>query len=513
MSKRRTHMLARLGGLALLLAAASPAGADVLLLKDGRILERAGMERTDAGIKIKFENGDVLVPHDLIEEAVLESGLAFEPKTPEEQEKAANGQVPFGGQWMARDKAEKLLAKRVEERKAAVAEMRDHMVWRSRHKEDTKHFAFEYTVSPQVYRYYADLMEAYYEDFAKTWKIKQSKELGRLRVCFYGDRENFMQTGGVSGGVLGYFRFVKPIELNFFYERSDPDLTEQVMYHEVNHYLQMLLKPEFNMPHFPGESIAEYYGAAKFDPESKSITTGHILEGRLAQVKAEIRAGEMIGLQKMLTTDGMYEHYSWGWTLVHWLMQDKKQRDTFVKFVKALVFDRKVRREPSIAGMTTVPMSEVWEQFKKFFKLKTDDDVKAFEAGWHKYVQEDLNLVSARGLADAAIHAERQGLQLKAKRLFSEAIEQGSTSPQVYLRYASYLTREREYAEALKLLEKAIEMAPLDARMYASLGDTLAMSGKKDDARKALQLAVELDPDDPWLASEVEMTLKHLDEK
>ena len=112
-------------------------------------------------------------------------------------------------------------------------------------------------------------MEAYFKAFAKDWKVRQPKDLGRLKVCFYIDRDDFMQIGGVSGGVLAYFRFVKPLELNFFYDRLDPALTEQVMYHEANHYLQYLLNPEFNMPHFPGEALAEYYGASVYDPEDE----------------------------------------------------------------------------------------------------------------------------------------------------------------------------------------------------------------------------------------------------
>lgn len=504
---KRTLDRIRIGAAAALAVAmglaATPAAADVVLLKDGRILERPNMSITPEGVKVPFENGEIVIPEDQIADAILEAGVPFAAETDEDKAKLAKGLVPFDGQWIDRDKAAKLVQKRIEARKAQVAAVREHMLWRNRWQEQTKHFAFEYTVPPEVYQYYADLMEAYYDEFAKTWRIKQPKELGRLRICFYTDREKFQQIGGVGGGVLGYFRFVKPLELNFYYERLDPDQTEQVMYHEVNHYLQLLMNPEFNMPHFPGESLAEYYGSAKYDPATKSLSVGHVLEGRLSEIKMSIAAGEFIGLEKMLTTDGMYEHYSWGWSLVHFLMQDKKRGDTFVKFVKALVFDRKVTRVPSIANMRTVPMKDVWEEFKKAFKLKSPEDVKALEAEWHKYIQEELHVTSSRGLADAALHAERQGLEIKAKRLLSEAIEKGNTSPHVYRRYAEYLSREGQNEKALELLTKAVAMAPLDARMHADLGSLMIRAGNAEGGKRRRKLARELDPDDPWLALEL----------
>ena len=503
---RRSLVLGLAAALSALLA--SPARADVLLLKDGRILERPKMERAEGGVKVAFQNGDVLVPDALIQDAVLTGDGAWKPVTPEEQAKAAEGLVPFEGKWVKPEKREELVRKRIAERAARIEEIKAHSRWKDRWKEKTKHFEFEYTVSPHVFGYYRDLMEAYFEEFGKTWKVKQPKDLGRLVVCFYTDEREFWRTGGVSPGVLGYFRFVKPLELNFFYDRVDPAGTEQVMYHETNHYLQLLLNPAFNMPHFPGEALAEYYGASRYDPATKQIESGLVLESRLAEIQTDVLAGDMMGLEKMVTTDGMYEHYTWGWSLAHYLMNDKRYRPKFEGFVKDLANGKGVRRESSGAGMSTVPVAEVWAQFQQALGLKGPDDVKALEEAWHAYVKGELKMVTPRGLEEAATRAMNLGLKIKAKRLFKEAIEKGTDRPLTFHAYGTLLERDGSTDEALPWFRKAVEMAPLEASFYGSLGEALLRKGEKDEGKRMLQLALELDPDNPWLASEVEEASK-----
>ncbi len=71
-------------------------------------------------------------------------------------------------------------------------------------------------------------------------------------------------------GVLGYFKYIRPYDLNIYYERLDPAQSEDTMFHEANHYLQQLIDVRFSMPHFPGESLAEYYGASSWDPRRRS---------------------------------------------------------------------------------------------------------------------------------------------------------------------------------------------------------------------------------------------------
>ena len=69
------------------------------------------------------------------------------------------------------------------------------------------------------------------------------------------------------------------------------------------------------------------------DPKTKKISSGLIQEGRLTEIQTDIAAGEMMELEKLVKTDRMYEHYNWGWSLVHFLMSEPKYQRKFQKFV------------------------------------------------------------------------------------------------------------------------------------------------------------------------------------
>lgn len=170
---RRLTTQALFGAVALLAAGLLPAAAeaDILVLKDGRILEREKMEPDEKGVKVHFENGCILVPTDKIEDALLSNPPKATDLTPKDREKAAKGLVPFEGRWVKPGKRDDLLKKKIAARKAMVEKLRHHSFWRNRHKDETKHFKFEYTVAPFVYEYYKEVMEAYYKEFAKTWRV------------------------------------------------------------------------------------------------------------------------------------------------------------------------------------------------------------------------------------------------------------------------------------------------------------------------------------------------------
>lgn len=482
------------------------AHADVLLLKDGRIIDGPKMEWAEKGVSIHFSNGDVFVPEALFEDAIIEgSARPYTPKDDNEKEKIEEGLVPFEGKWMKASRRDDLIKRKLEEKKALIEEIRQRSLWRNRWQEKTKHFEIESTAAPHITEYYRDMMEAYLTEFSKVWRVSQGR-LGRLVVCFHGNREKFHQNSGAPGNALGYFRFVDPIELNFFYDRLDPRYSEEVMFHEVNHYLQYLIDPEFSMPHFPGEAIAEYYGASEFDPVKKKLTVGLMQEGRLAGMRNEIDAGKMLGLQKMLETAQMYDHYSWGWSLVHFLMNDKRYRKKFEKWVLALAKAKGIERVPQGAGKTTVPPEEVLRTFMAYLGIRNMDDLAELEKEWHAYVKENLTFVSGRGLEMAARAARREGRPIRAKRLFTEAIATGECGASAYHSLAS-LVEHDDRAEAVKLWKKAVELDPLEGAYYASLGEALYDQGQKEEGRKLIRLGLELSPEDAWLATRTEHLL------
>jgi tetratricopeptide (TPR) repeat protein len=487
------------------LALAPLAAADFLFLKDGRFVQDKPLSRAPGGIEIQYANGKVFVADALVDSVLIEGEIA-PPASDEEKENAAKGLVRFEGHWMPEKRRTELVAKRVEEKKKQFKELAAHREWRNRYKDSTKHFAFEYTIPPAIYGRYRDLMEAYFAEFAKQWKLAAPANLAPLPVCLHIDYDAMLQITGVGYGVLGYFRYVKPWECNFFYDRLDPSLTEEVMFHETNHYLQKLIDLDFSFPHFPGESLAEYYGASHWNAEKKQLSTGLVLEGRLVEVQADIQGGQWMKLEKLVDAGDMYEHYTWGWALVHFLMNDARYKPKFQRFVTALPTAKDIKRvEVGADNLRTCEPAEVWSAFRRYLDLKDDKAVLALETQWHAYVKNELELVTASGLEKAAQRASSMGMPIKAKRLFQEAIDKGSTNALTYHRYAQLLDRDKESTRALELWKKAVELDPLNADFYAAMGRAMAHKGNQEEAKRLRKLAREIDPDDTWLVVEDEL--------
>ena len=491
--------------------AVASAQEDILLLKDGRVFDGLKMERTEEGVLVHYRVGDIAVPSDLIEDALFmgQAAIPYEPKNPEEAAKVEEGLIPYEGKWVTVKARERAIQKRIEERHEMVKEIEAHSVWRNRYKVKTKYFNFEHTIPPYVFERYSTLMEAYFAAFCKEWKVKPQKGYAlnpkdtRLLVCFYNDRDLFIQVSGAGPSTLGYFRFVKPLELNMFYDRLDPALTEEVMFHEANHYLQKLINVEFSYPHWPGEALAEYYGASKWDPVKKKLTSGLILEGRLTEVKTDIAKDNWMSLDKMLT-ERMYQHYTWGWTFVHFLMNDKRYEKKFRKFYVALANDKKVKRvDVGIENLKTVDQADVKDVLLQYLGIKTDEQFKELESEWHAYVRDDLQVTSSHGLEKAAQNAERYNRPIRAKRLYEEAMASGGASALAHHHYAELLSSgrlpskdsEANWATAKEHWQKAIEMSPMTGEYYFAYGRELSQHGDGVEGERLQVLAGEINPE------------------
>jgi hypothetical protein len=482
----------------LLVAALGADGGDTLCLKDGRIIQSKEMHRTPHGVDIEYPHGTVHVPRELILDAALADDAHVPPSTDEEREQSAKGFVHFEGKWVSLQERDRLLAKRVEQHKKIVDEMKAHGEWRNRQILETKTFRFEYTLPQYVFEPYRNAMEAYFDEFAKMWRVAPPKAEDRLPVCFYSDEASFHQIGGAPKGVLGYFRYVRPWDLNIYYERRDPSLSEEVMFHEANHYLQQLINVRFAVPHFPGESLAEYYGATTWDPAKKKLTIGAINDGRLCEIQTDIAGGNYMDLVKLVTTPDMYEHYTWGWALVHFLMNDARYTAKFQRFFFALPDTKGVQRKNAANGMYTIDQQDVWNVFARELGLKDPTTMRKFEAEWRDYVDQKLKLVTRYGIEKAAFKAKETGRKLRATRLFKEAIDKGSRNALVFHNLAEIYAEDGQRELAFETWKKAIEIDPLEGSFYSRMaffmGDT-----DKHEADRLRQLAREIGYDDPWV--------------
>ena len=467
--------------------------ADMLCLVDGRVFEGPPLEHSEPGIVVRFENGDVLVPHDLVQVALIENQPDPEPRSEEEREQVAKGRVLFEGKWIARKRRDQILERRLKEQRELVAERLAHREWGNRRRDQSKNFRFEHTLPVPVFEDYRDRMEAYYKIFAKEWRTSPPEQ-GKLLVCFYANRAEFNRTSGAGGGTLAYFKYGgERYELNLFYDRLDPTLTEQVLYHEANHYLQKLINEDFHYPHWPGEALAEYYGASRWDPVRKELEVGLVQEGRLAEIQDDMARGQPVSILELLR-ERRYEDYTWGWSLVHFLMNDARYQKKFRRFFVALAKGRGVRRSPGPAGLRTVGPDAMVEAFRDHLGLKSEADLGDLQAEWQRYIEEELLTgLSTRGLEKAALAAMKTGRPIRARRLFSEALEAGSVDALVHHRYAKLLSKE-DRAGAIRVWRRAIELAPLTGTYYLALGKALARDDPAE-GKRLQRLGLEIDPE------------------
>jgi tetratricopeptide (TPR) repeat protein len=364
--------------------------------------------------------------------------------------------------------------------------------WVNRYKLKTENFEFEYTIDPDIMKGFAELMEVYYKNFTKEWDIKRPPKLGRLKVCFYHDQDYFHQVSGAPPGVIGYFRFFEPMELDFFYDRLDQALTIDVMFHETNHYLTTLIDPKFHYPIWINESLAEYYGASQWDPKTKKMTLGRLQEGRLATVQEAIKANEWQGLEALIRLEQRQfdaTHYAWGWTFVYWLLENKETRQKFKDFYLALGRDKTVKREAMPQLLKFVPPEE---QIRLLLKYLGAKDLATLEKGWHDHVR-SLQASSGRGFYEAGRTALLFDKPLKAERFLREAIKVDYKTPEVYATLGQALWRSRKSAEAVEAMRQAVVLDPLNGEFYLGLARALAQSNKDDPEVKRNR----------WLALEV----------
>ena len=486
--------------------AAHSARADLIQLKDGRTVDGVPMKLDGDAIVLQYKSGEVRVPLALIDDYAISGVAPFEPKTDEEKAKRAEGLVPFRGKWVKLADRDKTLKTEAAKRQAELDEVRAHSEWRNRYQFTTSNFTFESTLPPRLNDEYAALMETYFSEFKKAWGVKVPKDWGKLKVCFYSDRKEFNQVSGGRGGVLAYYRFVAPRELNFYYDRKSPRGTLDCMFHEANHYLTDLMDEHFQYPHWVNEAMAEYYGSSAWDPKSKKMEVGRIQEGRLAELKADIDAGKKMTLDDLIGKgDDAYEHYYWGWSFVHFMMTTPQYQKKFRDFFEGLAKAKDVKREVGSFNFTSVSGDECLRYFMKKMGVK---DTAGLQKEWYDYIDKmDLESAGVRGLEQAGIAAYHQGkIRFRAPRQLKAAIDGGSKNPEVHILYSKCLRfkgGDENVAQSLDILEKALTYDPLDADVVAEKAYVLNSMGRTDEAKQLIELAREMNPEDPYLEMDI----------
>lgn len=471
---------------------------DVLIMKDGRIFTEFGLEKKDDLVLVSLEAGTIEVDGGLVE-MVLKAGqeIEFNPVTDEEKKKFEKGFVRLGDKWIKAKNAERQVERELKERLDQAEDDLAHQEWRNKYETETKHFQWYHTTPMRVTQRFMDSADAYYDVFKKDWKIKRNKRKPKLSINFYNDAREYQQVAGAGAGALAYFMFLGDYDLNAFYDRLDPDFTEQVVFHELGHYLHKLIDEEFKYPHWPGESLCEYYGGARFNEDTGKLEVGLIHNGRLATIKSQMGEGTKYELEKMITTQG-FEDYTWGWAFVHMLMNDKKHRGNFKKFFLGLATDKKVRRERDGWNLKRVSGQEVLRYFMECMKIPDKDALRELEKQWYEYIEEDLDFDGENALIWEAKTAKNLGERDKARELYKKAFAQNFDGAPASAHYDYWnLMTNSDSAEGIKHLRAAVEKAPLTALFRYELGNLLSERKGKSQEEGEMQMAIakELDPE------------------
>ncbi|MEM6671404.1 MAG: hypothetical protein AAF726_01090 [Planctomycetota bacterium] len=479
------------------LLVASPLSADVLVLKDGRIVDGFDMEQKDGFVEVHMEAGTVQVEDGLID-ILLEDDkdIAFVPQTDEEREMFEKGYVRWEGRWTrvrnARRAVERALAERLDE----TEDDQEHDEWRNRWQTETKHFHWHYTTPKRVTKGFIDACDAYYEVFARDWRIKRDKKRPKLSINFFNDASEYERVSGAPSGALAYFMFVGDYDLCSYYDRLDPQFTAQVLFHEIGHYLHKLIDEDFKYPHWPGESLCEYYGGAKWDPVEEELTVGLVQNGRLSTILSDIDRGDKIELGRMIRTAG-FEDYTWGWSFVHFLMQDDKRAKQFKTFFLGLARDKSIKRTFNAGlGLKSIEGEEVLRYFMECMDLDDEGDLRNLEREWYAYITEELDFEGENALVWEAKTAKSLGDRGRAKKLYARAFgEDPEGMPaKAHFDYGRMLGSGSAAREQFQL---AVEKDPLSAVYRWVLASNLE-GDKSDEVKKEAEtqraLALELDP-------------------
>lgn len=294
-------------------------------------------------------------------------------------------------------------------------------------------------------------------------------------------------------------------ELHFFYDRERVQFTIDVMFHKRNHMLAHMVDERFWYPWWISEGLAEYFGANHWDPETKTMTTGHLQSARLAVLHVDIEDNKRwLALEDLMKADrrGAVE-YSWTWSFCHFLLSTEKYAENFGKHFLNLARSSAIPKVPGpFPPFRTVAPDVRVESLLRDLKVKK---LETLQEEWYDYVRTHLNMQRADiDYKSAGWMMELYGERRRARDMFRKAIENGSKSAYVHYGYAKLLFSRNRVDTALEHAERAVELDPLHARARALVGSCFVSKGSVEEGNRLLALAQEIDPDDPelWLAAE-----------
>jgi hypothetical protein len=477
----------------LLLAGAGAARADTLALVDGRFVHAESITAEKEGYRIRYENGEIVVPLSLVSDYFKEApDGAFEPRTPEEKAKAERGLVPWDGRWVSRQYRDRKVEQQREERKKRIEQMEARRLWRNHAVVKSRRWEFHHTLPDDVFDDLKFQFDAFFEFYTKYWRIRPPAKFGKPTINLYHSREYFHQVSGAPAGVAGYYS-PRDRDLHFYFDREHRDFSVDVMFHETSHLLTHMIAPDVRYPTWLNEGMAEVFGAASYDPEKQGLSIGRVQSGRLAVLQSQIEDDGWMQLETLLRAPSISAlGYAWAWSFCHFCITSPKYEKGFRKYFLAIGRSSHIERRYAMPGMKTVDTDESIEALCRYLKVK---DLKDLQAEWYAWLKDllkraDLDYHQAGFIMD--LHGEKR----KAREFFKKAIDAGSKNAYDYYMYARLQYARGKVGVAYKRCKEALALDPLHPRALALLGLCTYEKEDQDEGMRLVRLARELAPDD-----------------
>lgn len=506
---------------------ASPAGADTLVTKDGRVIEVKKAREEGEAFKLVLSSGEIVVPKEQVASVEIEGDMSdYFPKDDKEREFLAKGYVRHKGRWMSKAGYEVELSKAAEARRERTEELARRSQFANGWEVESKHFRFKSNTSPEILKRYVDLIEGYYALMDSRIGIKPSPTLARtkMQVNIFRRQQEMIEHAGdkdIDESVLGYFSSWDQA-LNLYHDYKDPSRSEATTLHECTHLLTYLIDPDYLAQIWINEAVADYFGSCEVTSAKGKLELlpGQIDEDSILSVQQAIAGEALIPLDQLFLTDrDDYDglHYAHGWSFVYFVQNTPKYAKAFNRFFKDLYgLDLKESKAETLntgsgdkSGLRKrYPAADIRDALLKRLGVK---DIAALQEEWTEFVQA-TPIESSRASFLRGYQALATGEDSKrALSDFDAAITGGYTRPEAYWARAHARMRTDDRKGALEDFRHAVELEPLNAVFRAELGwgltlwwgaESKGIQGSQEERDEALEqfgLASELDPENDEL--------------
>ena len=497
--------------LPLFLAVGGFARADRLITTTGRVLEGKVAEEGE-NVSIRFASGALMtLAKKFVKQVEIEGDMSsYVPQDDREKEMLASGYVKFRGQWMSKDRYLLELRNAREAAAKKLEEIQKHQTWGNEWRKETRHFEMHSNTSPEILESYADLFETFYEVYFSRFNVQLSPTMQRqkMEVNIFRGEKSYLENSGPEG-TAGFFA-PHSRELNLYHIFEDPEYSKMVLFHEGTHMMNFLVNPDMLgvAPTWIEESTAEYFSNVRLEKKGgkTKIVPGQIAEDRLGVAQELIAQGKAIPLKKLLfaSKNGFdADHYAFGWSFVHFLMNHAKYSKGFQSFYEDLYTGKGMKFTRTVEGKEI----SIVEANSTLLKRIGAKDLGALEKEWLQYAKESLKTTSGRGYDYRAMRAEWKFRRSKEDgssssenplQLLNKAIDElGYRTSEAYSLRSYFWDAVGEGKKARDDIARAIDLNPTQASYYATRAWLSNVRDRFPDAEGDLQIAIELEPSEP----------------